>query len=61
MQGEILAHQRESSLPKVHHEGWGQEVAENGYGTSKDVESACGGDGSHRKINIEEAGGGSSG
>ena len=37
VQGEIIAHQEEQSLPNVLHEGGGQEVAENRYGTSKSV------------------------
>ena len=37
----------------------GQEVAANGDGTSKSVESACSGNGSLRKIKIKEADGNS--
>ena len=48
------------SLPKELHESWVQEIAENGYGASESVRSACSGDGPQRKIYIEEANGGSS-
>ena len=46
---------------KSEKEGWSQEVAENGYGTSKSVESAGSGNGTYRKIKTEKANGGSSG
>ena len=61
VQGEILDHQEEQGLPKELHEGGGQEVVTNGYGASKDVESARSRDGSHGKVEIEEADGSSSG
>ena len=41
VQGEILT-------------GGSEEVAENGYGTSRSVGSACSGDGPNRKIKIED-------
>ena len=50
VQNEILVHQEEQTLPEELHEGGCQEVAMSGYGASKNVESACGWDGSHRKI-----------
>ena len=39
----------------------GQEIVANGHGASEGEGSACSGDGSYRKITIEEADGGSSG
>ena len=41
---------RAGSMPARTWESGGQEVAENGYGTSKSVGSACSGDGSLGKV-----------
>ena len=46
--------------PKEPHEGGGQEVFTSRYGASKNVGSTCSGDGSYRRLKIEEADGGSS-
>ena len=61
VQGEILAYQQEQGLPKELHEGESQETYTSGNGASKDVESSCSGNGSHRKSKLEEADGSSSG
>ena len=57
-QSEILAHQEES-IPKELNDGGSQEVVASEYGTSKNVWSACCGNGSYREIKIEKADGGS--
>ena len=49
VQGEIFDHQEELGLPEKSYEGGGQE-ATSGHGASKDVESACSGDGSYGEI-----------
>ena len=52
MQHEILAYEGEQGFPEDLHEDGGHEVATSGYGASKDVESACGRVGPHRKIKL---------
>ena len=58
MQTELFTFQ-EQILPEELHEGRGQKVVEDWCGTSKSVGNGCSGDGPYRKIQIEEAGGGS--
>ena len=60
MQSEILAHQEKQGFPKELHEGGCQEVITSGHGTSKNLESSCGGESSNRKIKIKETDGSSS-
>ena len=50
MQGEILAHKDEQSLPSEIHEGGGQEVVTSGFDASEDVGSTCSGFGPYREI-----------
>ena len=50
MQGEVLAQKEKQGVPKELNEGGRQEVATCRHDASKDVVSACSGDGSHAKV-----------
>ena len=60
VQSVILAHHEKQGFPKELQEGGSQEVATCGHDASKDLESPCGGDGSHGEVEIEETDGSSS-